>query len=371
MRLTLPQGELAGATQWVARQLPNQPLNPVLMAMRLTAEAGRLALSGFDGATATRVTIDADVDTPGTAHVSARLVADVAAAFGKTDITLDDSSGELVATTARGQVTLPVLDGGDAPTPPVGPDPSGAVDGDALAAAYKRIKTAVDPKAQGTFAGMAGVRFLADGGCLQLAATDRYRVAQAWLPWDEAPHGEVMAVVPDKTLANNIGAFAEASVRMALPSDGHGTARISNSRHQVVASLLDPNTYPHRVDEVVPTEFVGTASFEAAEAAEALKQVTVVTEPGKPVWLRLADGTATLRARDHGAATASFACEWSGDVGEFEAAWNGRYLGDGISSFLGAVHMQVTTPARPAVLVDPEDDSYRYTVIPIRDPKGA
>lgn len=369
MRLTLPQQELAAAAQWAAKQLPNQPLYPVLMGLRLEAEGDSLSLSAFDGDTATRSRLDADVDDGGSLLVSARLLADVLSTLGKTDITLDASDGEhLTVSTVGATVQLPTLNSHDYPTLPAVPETVGTVDGAELAAAYKRIRCSVDPKADGELAGISGVRIRINGDRVQLTTTDRYRISDAWLPLHGEAAASAVAVLPEKVLANNIPALADSDVQLALPANG-GIAGLVGGGRQVVTSVYDPATFPGRIDAVVPKEFTGTAIFDAAEMADALRRVAVVVEPGKPIWLHFDRDTATLRARDHGSATATLDAAYDGDSDHFEAAWNATYLGDGLANLDGAIHMGLTTPKRPALLHNPDDDTYRYTVVPIQCPE--
>ncbi|RAJ70228.1 DNA polymerase-3 subunit beta [Streptomyces sp. Amel2xB2] len=374
MRVTAPQKELAAVAQLVARQLPNNATMPALMGMRLAAEHGRLTVAGFDGATSIRAALEADVDDDGSASVSARLLADVLGTLGKNDVTVEADGREVSVTTAGSSAALPLLDGESWPTLPTAPAGTGTVDGAELAAAYKRVKAAVNPKAAGRFEGMAGVRLMVEGDRLRVTATDSYRISDVWLPFmDLTPEAKGMAVAPDKVLASNLGAFEAGPVRLALPADGNGTVGLVSSAAQVVTGLFAPGTFPHRVDEVTPTDFTGTALFDAGDMVDALRRVSVVCEEGSPIWVRFdrEAGSARLRAASlRGTTEATVDCRYDGDQPEFSAAWNGRYLTDGLTPLDGEVRMQVTTAQKPAVIADPEDDAYRYVVIPIRDPKG-
>lgn len=374
MRLTAPQKELTAAAQLVARQLPNQPLQPSLMGMRLHGEHGRLTLAGFDGATSIRAVVDGDIGTAGSAFVSARLFADVLGTLGKNDVTLDVDGHQLNVATAGSSAALPLLDSEAWPTLPTAPAGTGTVDGAELAAAYKRVKVGVDPKAAGQFAGMAGVRLMVDGDQLRVTSTDRYRVPDVWLPFsDLTPGATGVAVVPNKVLADNLGAFDGAPLRLALPKNGNGTIGLSSSSTQMVTGLFEPQNFPKRIDEIVPTEFTGTASFDADDMVDALRRVSVVCEDTNTIWVRFdrEAGQAQLEATTvRGTATAAVDCDYDGDQGEFAAAWNWRYLSDGLAPLAGQVRMQVTTAQRPAVITDPEDNTYRYVVIPLARPKG-
>ncbi|GES27836.1 DNA polymerase III subunit beta [Streptomyces angustmyceticus] len=373
MKVRVPQPELAEAAQWAARQLPTKPLDPTLLGLLLDATSGRLKVSAFDGTTATHSVIDADVETEGRAVLAGRLFADIVASLGKTDITLNITDKQAEITAHGAAFNLDALDRYSYPTLPPMPAMIGTVDGAEFAAAYGRVKAAVDPKATGSTYGMSGVRLTARGDQLQIAATDRYRIADAYIPWE--PTGETtggMGVVPGKVLADNVRAFSTGQLHLALPAAGAGTAGMATASRQVTTMLIEPSTFPQRIDSLFPKEFAGTAWFDAEEMADTMRRVTTVVGEGKPVWMRFnTSGNASIWARDNGAANLQTPADYEGDLDEFELAINPRFLLDGLSALTGRIEMDLTTAAKPALLHDPGDDTYRYLVIPIREPHKA
>ncbi|MER5461614.1 DNA polymerase III subunit beta [Streptomyces sp. NPDC002668] len=371
MRLTVPQPELAEAAKWAARQLPNNPINPILNGLLLEADGDQLTLSAFDGETCTRSHLDADITETGSAVLSARLLADITGSLNKADVTITATDTDATVETGSARFDLATLPRHDYPTLPQIPAHTGTVDGTEFAAAVARVKMAVDPAADGPFAGMSGVRLRIDGDRLELTATDRYRIARHTLPWQPAgAAGEAIAVMPGHVVIDNAKTLAGQTVNLTIPADGRGTAGFATGDRSVTTMLLDPDLFPHRLDRL-QKDFQGTAFFDAEDLAVVIRQVATVNDGDKPIWIAFDGRHATVRARDTGSAKARVDAELDGDLADFEAAFNSRWLLEGLAAVTGRVAMELNTPHAPALLHDPDDDTYSYVVIPIRDPHKA
>ncbi|MFD8919404.1 DNA polymerase III subunit beta [Streptomyces sp. NPDC059569] len=371
MRLTLPQQELAEAAKWAARQLPANPLNPVLAGLLLTTDGEQVTLAAFDGETSVHATLEADVAEPGSVALSARLLADITGSLGKADVTIaaDDTDAQVETRNAR--FDLAVLPLADYPELPPAPAATGSVDGSELAAAVTRVKVAVAKVGEGSFAGMTGIRLKVVGDQLELTATDRYRIARHTIPWQATgASGGAMAVVPGHVMVANAKAFTGRTVHLALPADGSGTVGFDAGRRRVTTTLIEPNLFPHKLDRLSRTS-QATASFDAEELTQAIKQVVTVNDGDKPIWITFGGRQAAVRARDTGSAQSRFDADFEGDLADIEAAFNSRWLLDGLDALTGRIAFELNTPHTPAVLHAPDDDTFDYLVIPIRDPRKA
>ncbi|GGJ87283.1 DNA polymerase III subunit beta [Streptomyces camponoticapitis] len=371
MRVTLPQQELAEAAKWAARQLPTKPLNPVFVGLLLAAAGDQVTLSAFDGETSIHATLDADVAEAGSVVLSARLFADITGSLGKTDVTIaaDDTDAQVETRSAR--FDLAALPLADYPTLPVAPATTGSVDGAELATAVAKVKAAVARTGEGSFAGMTGIRLKVVGDRLELTATDRYRIARHTIPWQAADGGsDAMAVVPGHVMVANAKAFAGRTVHLALPAGGAGTVGFDTGRRRVTTMLIEPGLFPHKLDGLNRTS-QATALFDTEDLTHAIKQVTTVNDGDKPIWIAFDGRQGSVRARDTGSAQVRFDADFEGDLDDIDAAFNSQWLLDGLDGLTGRIAFEVNTPQTPAVLHDPDDDTYSYLVIPIRDPHKA
>ncbi|MFE9844752.1 DNA polymerase III subunit beta [Streptomyces goshikiensis] len=368
MHATIPQPELAAAVSWAARQLPARPTNPVLTGLRLTAADGQLRVEAWDGTTAAHATLTADIAEPGTVIAPGQMLNQVIGALRKSDVTLAGRNAELEVTTLGAHFALNVLDGRDYPTLPAIPAAQGSVDGTEFAAAYKRVKAAIDPKADGTFAGMSGIRIRVDSDILALTATDRYRIATATVPWQAEQSAAAMGVLPGKVFADNAGAF-QGRLHLSLPADGAGTAALSGDGRQVSTMLIDPHLFPHKLDELILTK-TGRIVCTAEDLAEGVRAAMAVSEAGKPVWVNASEAGVSLRAGQTSRSVIELDATYESENDGFEAAINSVYLLDGLGPLTGLTHIDVTTPKTPAVIHSPDDPTYRYIVTPLREPES-
>ncbi len=79
MKIQVDRDVLADAVAWTARALPTRPTVPVLAGMRLHA-GSELTLSSFDYDVSAQATVDVSTEEEGSALVSGRLLAEIAAA---------------------------------------------------------------------------------------------------------------------------------------------------------------------------------------------------------------------------------------------------------------------------------------------------
>ena len=175
MKFRLERDVLADSVAWAARTLPSRPSLPVLAGLVITAEGDHLTLSSFDYEVSARVEVDADVQEPGRALVSGRLLADIARSLPAQPVTLTSEGTRVVITCGRSSFTLPTLPIEDYPQLPTMPKASGDIEGALFAAAVGQV--AIAAGRDDTLPTLTGIRMEVDGGNIVLAATDRYRLA--------------------------------------------------------------------------------------------------------------------------------------------------------------------------------------------------
>ncbi|WP_329217447.1 hypothetical protein [Streptomyces microflavus] len=374
MRFTAAQSELAEATKWVERGLPRNPLYPVMMTMRFEALGGRLQITGWDGDTALRATVDADIETEGAALLPGTFLAGVVSGLRKNDVTIDCAKGSGVLTAPGVRVDIRPSDPGAWPTTPKAPAVAGVVDGKAFIKALLRVKPAAAKAAESQvndLSGIGSVRLKASDGVLQLATTDRFRIAYATIPWEpQTELGDAFAVVSTDAL-EQARALAKGPVSLSLPTDGIGTAGIGGSGRQVVTKLTMPKSFPN-IDRAELRQVVATTHIDAGELIDAIRTVSMVnTAITRPVWLRFDGQTVAVSATDLDSAEVRIDAELTGEQGALEIPFRGHFLTDGLSQVEGIARIDFSGPKSQAQITSPGDDSYRYIVLPIGDPSKA
>jgi DNA polymerase III subunit beta len=214
---------------------------------------------------------------------------------------------------------------------------------------------------------------------LSLAATDRYRLAERYLPW--TPTGSVPStslIVPAKTLADvakSLGSASEVMLSMGT-ADNEGFLGFSAGGRQTLTRLLDGEFV--KFASLWPAEATTTVEVEVAELVAALKRVSLVAQRFAPVRLAFSDGLAALSAEAEDESSAEEELE-IGITGEaLTIGFNAGYLLDGLSAVTTPrARLSFTEPSKPTVITpvtgfdadhpdDARDGSYRYLVMSMR-----
>ncbi|GGY02223.1 DNA polymerase III subunit beta [Streptomyces djakartensis] len=334
MEFRIDRTALAEAVGRAVRALPARTPVPVLGGLLLEADAGRLAVTGFDFEASVRVEADAEVTAPGRVLVLGRRLQDVCRVLpdGPLHCALEASRFTVEADGTRfGLSTLPLA---EYPALPAPPPPYGTVGADAFATAVAQV--AVAAGRDDTLPLLTGVQLRLDGGDMTLAASDRYRYAVrrlGWKPEAAACEDVVEALLPARRLLDLTRSLGRREdVRIGWDPAGSGLIGLEGGRTRAALRLLDGRlpTYKSLFDMAG----AAVAEVECEELAEAVRRVAVVAEANSPVRLDFsADGSVRLRAGygDDVAAQRLPATLTGAD--EVPVAFNPAYLLDALASF--------------------------------------
>jgi DNA polymerase III subunit beta len=366
---------LADAVAWTARSLPARPPAPVLAGLLLRAEDGILGISGFDYEVSARSEAAADVEEPGSALVSGKLLAEIARALPNRPVEIATEGSKVLLVCGSSRFTLQTMPVDDYPALPRMPEAAGAVSGPTFAAAVAQVAVAAGK--DDTLPFLTGVRVEISGDTLRLAATDRYRLAVREILWKpQNPELEAVALVPAKTLHDIAKSLTSGEwVTLALSgqdgSVGDGLFGFEAGGRRTTTRLLDGEFIKYNA--LFPAEYTGAAVIETAPLIEGVKRVALVAERNTPIRLSFSTGQVTLEAGSGDEAQASESLDAVFEEADISLAFNPGYLLEG----LGAIdspyaQLSYTTSTKPAVItgrpaVDAEHDpAYRYLIMPIR-----
>lgn len=373
MKFRVERDVLADAVSWAARTLPTRPSMPVLAGLVLEAGDDSVTLSSFDYEVSSRVTIAADVQTPGTSLVSGRLLADITRSLPGAPVQLSNEGTRVVITCGRSSFTLPTLPVEDYPSLPAMPDSSGDIEAALFASAVAQV--AVAAGRDDTLPTLTGIRMEIEGGNIVLAATDRYRLAVREFSWNPKSSSiSVNALVPAKTLADTAKSLSTTDlVTIALSAGGSGEGLIGfeGAGRRTTTRLLDGEFPKYRT--LLPSEAATVASVDTSALADAVKRVALVAERNTPVRLAFEGSEVVLRAGAGDDAQANEVVECRVDGDGLEIAFNPTYLLDGLSAVDAVTTtFSFTQATRPAVLTGADThaasgvDDYRYLLMPVR-----
>ncbi|MFC6883628.1 MULTISPECIES: DNA polymerase III subunit beta [Actinomadura] len=375
MKFRIDRDALADAVAWTARTLPVRPPVPVLAGMHIEA-SDRLKLSAFDYEVSAQVSTDIDVEEPGTALVSGRLLSEISRSLPPHPVEVTTDGAKVMLRCGSAKFTLLTMPVEDYPTLPDMPPAAGAVGSDEFAAAVAQVAIAAGK--DDTIPMLTGVRVEIEGETVTLASTDRYRLAVRELHWKpERPDFSAVALVPAKTLADTAKSLtAGAEVQIALAGTGadggagEGMIGFEGGGRRTTSRLLDGDFVKYR--SLLPSEYAGLAEIQTSPFIEAVKRVSLVAERNTPVRLSFRQGEVVLEAGTGDEAQAVEALEATLEGDDIDIAFNPGFLLDGLSAIgSDTARLSFTTPTKPAVLTgkppqDGENPNYRYLIMPVR-----
>ncbi|CAL9299785.1 DNA polymerase III subunit beta [Streptomyces sp. SudanB52_2052] len=334
MEFRIDRTAFAEAVGRAVRALPARTPVPVLGGLLLEADAGRLAVTGFDFEAAVRVEADAEVTAPGRVLVPGRRLLEVCRVLpeGSVSCALEASRFTVEADGTRfGLSTLPLA---EYPALPAAPAPCGTVDADAFATAVAQV--AVAAGRDETLPLLTGVQLRLEDGEMTLSASDRYRYAVRRLEWKPAAalDGAVEALLPARRLldlARSLGRCGDVVLGWE-PGGGGGLFGFEGGRTRTALRLLDGRLPAYT--SLFDMAGAAVAEVECAALAEAVRRVAVVAEANSPVRLDFsADGSVLLRAGYGDDVAAQRLPAVLSGAEEVPVAFNPAYLLDALTSF--------------------------------------
>jgi DNA polymerase-3 subunit beta len=372
VKFRIDRDALADAVAWTARTLPVRPPVPVLAGMHIDA-GDRLKLSAFDYEVSAQVITDIDVEEPGTALVSGRLLSEICRSLPPQPVELTTDGAKVMLTCGSAKFTLLTMPVEDYPSLPAMPPDAGSVGSDEFAAAVSQV--AIAAGRDDTIPMLTGVRVEIEGEIVTLASTDRYRLAVRELHWKpERLDLSAVALVPAKTLADTAKSLTSgAEVSIALGGTGgvgEGMIGFEGGGRRTTSRLLDGDFVKYR--SLLPSEYAGNAEVQTSSFIEAVKRVSLVAERNTPLRLSFRQGEVVLEAGTGDEAQAVEALEATLEGDDIDIAFNPGFLLDGLAAIGSDIaRLSFTTPTKPAVLTgkppaDGANPNYRYLIMPVR-----
>ncbi|MFC9505330.1 DNA polymerase III subunit beta [Streptomyces sp. NPDC057002] len=334
MEFRIDRTAFAEAVGRAVRALPARTPVPVLGGLLLEADAGRLAVTGFDFEAAVRVEAEAETAVSGRVLVPGRRLLEVCRVLpeGPVSCALEASRFTVEADGTRfGLSTLPLA---EYPALPAAPAPYGTVDAAAFATAVAQV--AVAAGRDDTLPLLTGVQLRLEGREMTLTASDRYRYAARRLEWrpEAAVDGVLEALLPARRLldvARSLGRCGDVLIGWD-PAGGGGLMGFEGGPTRTALRLLDGRLPAYQ--SLFDMAGAAVAEVECEGLAEAVRRVAVVAEANSPVRLDFsADGSVMLRAGfGDDVAVQRLPATLSG-AEEMPVAFNPAYLLDALTSF--------------------------------------
>jgi DNA polymerase-3 subunit beta len=287
MKFTLTADALADAAAFASKGLSARPPVPVLSGLLIEAQQGGLRISGFDYEKSARTQVAADVAEAGTVLLQGKMFTDIIRKFGKKPVTVAVDGNKATLTAGSAVFTMHAMPVSEFPPMPPLPAAVGTIDGDVFAAAVGQVIGATST--DDTIKVLTGVHIVSEGDELTMRTTDRYRLAEAVIPWRPAG-GDIDVLVPGKWLGDLVKTLAgEASIL------AEGSLIGIRTGNRATTSIIMDGDFP-KIKALFPDKSHTDITVNRAEFSEILARVSLVAERNTPVRLTACDGELIVEA---------------------------------------------------------------------------
>ncbi len=370
MDFTIDQSSLSRALRLVGRAVPTRASLPILQAVLLEAEPGRLKLSATDTDLGVVTTLAADVSQLGRAAMPARLLTDYVSQLPaeSVQLALDPARQRVRATCGRFKADLAILDPEGFPQFPARDEQrTFELAPSALRKAIERVVLAASRDDSRPV--LTAVLFDFGETGLTLAAADGFRLARARLP--EAVGASRQLLVPARAVAEFGRLLAEGEkARIALTPDDRGIHLVVGPT--TLYTRLVEGRFPD-IARVIPTTWQTKVAVDTHHFRQAVRLTSLFGQQGanRPVVLEAETGTLRLRARgdETGEAESELAATLEGEAQAI--ALNTGLLSD-VLDVVDAAELRLswTRPTLPLVVQEAGGtlDDDLFILMPLHDP---
>lgn len=353
MKFKVERSVIRDSVTWVARTLSTRPSVPILAGVLIEADGAQIKLSSFDYEVSSEAYFEAYVAEPGRKVISGRLLMEIMRVLPDRPVTFSAESGMVKIACGSGVYAMPELPYEDYPALPELPAESGELELETFAKAIRQVAPAVSR--EDTLPVLNGACFTTSGDRIQIAATDRFRVAICSFSWSpKEPDRSGRALVPMRKIADAVKAVG-GSGKMALSipnsTEPHqSTFALDWGRRNTSIRLIDGQFVDYK--KLIPTQFSLCAEVDVCGFTDALKRVSLFANGNAPIKLHFSADRVALNAisSDNSEGT-EFVDAKTESGGDFSISFNKQFLLDGLTSIESTTaRMSFTSPTGKALI---------------------
>jgi DNA polymerase-3 subunit beta len=364
--LKAPQDKLLSVLQAVSGIVERRHTLPILanVLIRKTAASLQLTTSDLEIQIRTNAELGGDAESF-TTTVGARKLIDILRTMPADQIvTLESSAAKLILKGGKSKFTLQTMAAEDFPLVQESANfgPIFSVPQKALKGLLSRVSFAMAVHDIRYY--LNGILFVAEGKQLALVATDGHRLAFASATLDvEVPKQEV--ILPRKTVLElqRLLSDADGAIEMQFANN---QARFSFDGMEFVTKLVE-GKFPD-YNRVIPKNHKNSITVGRAALLSTLQRTAILTsDKFKGVRLNLDPGSLRVAANnaEQEEAVDELDVDYNGD--SIEVGFNVTYLIDALSNMSqDMIKIELSDGNSSALLTVPEDDQFKYVVMPMR-----
>lgn len=361
MKIILQQKKLANAVQITERVVSKNTSLPILTAILLKAEGGRLQLTATNLEIGVRCWVGAKVEHEGSIAVPARVFSDFINSVTDEKITLTSEKQVLQSVSEHSKTQILGMKPDEFPIiPTLTKTTEVALSGAQLRTALLSVFDATSLLE--TRPELSGVYVHTEANAITFAATDSFRLAEYILP-AKPPAGKSF-IIPRTTVLEMIRIVTDHPEEIIL-AVSENQISLKGSDVELVSRLID-GRYPD-YKKVIPEKFTTTLTVAKDELERAVRMASIFSSSISDLHLHASNGVLQLVAKnsDKGEIVSDVAI--SSVPAPFDISVNYRYLLDGLKVIpTKNVVIGYTGPGNPLALKGENHDQQVYVIMPLR-----
>jgi DNA polymerase III subunit beta len=361
VKIRIERDAFAEASAWVLRSVGTRATLPVLGGVLVTAEEGKIKLSGTDLEVGAEAVVDGSIDAEGRGVLPGRVLGEIARTLPPGTVRIELDAGQARVVCGSAEFTLRTLPTEDFPSL-AGPSdaPGGTVSATELATAVAQVTKAASRDEARPI--LTGVLLEAEAGKITLAATDSYRLSIRDIAWT-GPKEPLKRVVPARALAEAArAAEGEDEVEIVL---GENQVAVRGKERRLTTRLIEGEFPNWR--QLVPDDQPNRLTVDREAFQESVRRVGILAQQGTPVRLELGPAGVRLTAGTQDVGEAADLVEGKYEGEPLTIAFNATYLSDGVQAIEGSeVVLSCRDGLKPALLRSPDGGSFLYLLMPVR-----
>ena len=359
MNIIISKASLSKAITSASKAVSTNTAIPILSGILLRAEEGVLELQSTNIDQSIRIKVAANVEEPGDAVVSGKVLANIVKSLPDEAVTIESSGTTATIKCGRAKFRLNTLDPKDFPEfPKAEPEASATIRCALLSDMVDRVyKMTSKDKSRPI---LSGIKLDIEGGMVRLVATDSYRLAvcDAGIDFE----GEFSALVPGNVFHDVMG--------MASMVD---EVTISTTSRQVIFEFGNV-TYVTRFIEgnfpnykqLLPKSCNTSVRLDRSIFTAALKRVSIMASSTQSVRFDVSGDTMDMYASTPDEGESSEQVEVETDGQPVTIALNGKFVAETMAACGDEVVLELTTSVQPAVFKSYGTVNYLCLCMPVR-----
>lgn len=364
MKVTCTIDNLRSSILTIERFTSRHVTLPILAHVLCRADERRIVFIATNLEVGVEYQLPGKIQKPGVVTIPAKSLSQILASLSDETVTIEARQNHLFIRTHQNDITLLGLNPDDFPSLPViKPEHSLSLSISDLHRALERVSMAAattDLKPE-----LAGVFLALNSNTLTLVATDAFRLAEQTLRLEPGTKGVFECVIPLKTVQELLRIMPEDSSQASQLSIGEHQATIEWGPVRVLTRLVDSPFPPYQ--NIIPASYETNLVVKRDELLRNIRLASVFSSRLNDVTLRYSNSELEVATQNPETGSTSSRLTIKGRGVSGSVVFNHRYLMDGLEACGGeTAALSLNGSSGPALVQDPDDNSFRYLVMPIR-----